>query len=220
MNSMPELERGYRRLVACYPRSFRKENEEEIVAVLLATALPGQRRPGIAESFDLLRGAARMRMGLTRAPQSVVTAVRLMCLGAAAQALTLITVLVTWGSMRSAAAHHYPQYAAQVTRIVNDDVIGDMVILPILVATWLLVAWGNGRGNQWARLAAISLATLYTLVLGAELSEGVATVAPAALVVSCATWALGVAAVVFILKSRSWPYYEHASAVSAQKAPL
>jgi hypothetical protein len=219
MTSTTGLERGYRRLVACYPRSFRKENEEEIVAVLLATAQPGQRRPGAAESFDLLRGAARMRMGLTRAPHSVVTAVRLMCLGALAEAITLITVLVTWGSMRSAAVRQYPHYATQVAGLVNHDASVDTVVLPILIATWLLVAWGNGRGNQWARLAAITLATLYTLTLGAELAEGVATVAPAALVASGVSWALGIASVVFILRPRSWPYYERRPAILRQEAP-
>ena len=35
------LERSYRRLVACYPRSFQRENTEEIIAVLLATAREG-----------------------------------------------------------------------------------------------------------------------------------------------------------------------------------
>jgi hypothetical protein len=217
---MNSLERGYRRLVVCYPRSFRKENEEEIIAVLLATALPGQRRPGIAESLDLLQGAARMRMGLTRAPHSVVTAVRLMCLGAAAELVTLITALVTWGSIRSAAVHHYPQYAAQVTRMVNDDVTVDSVVLPVLITTWLLVGWGNGRGNQWARLAAIALATLYTLVLCAELLQGVAALAPAALIASGVAWALGAAAVIFILHPRSWPYYERQPVISRQEAPL
>ena len=29
------LERGYRRLLACYPAGFRRESEEEILAVLL-----------------------------------------------------------------------------------------------------------------------------------------------------------------------------------------
>jgi hypothetical protein len=220
MTSVPELERGYRRLVACYPRSFRKENEEEIVAVLLSTAHPGQRRPGVAESFDLLRGAARMRMGLTRAPQSVVAAVRLMCLGAAAETATLITVLLTRASIRSAAIHDYPQYAAQVSRLINDEITVDMVALPILIAAWLLVAWGNGRGNQWARVAAIVFATLYTLVLCTELTQGAATLAPASIIVSGLAWALGVAAVVFILRPRSWPYYEHKAAIPRQEATL
>jgi hypothetical protein len=220
MTSMPELERGYHRLVACYPRSFRGENEEEIVAVLLATALPGQRRPGVAESLDLLRGAVRMRMGLTRAPRTVVTAVRLMCLGAVAEIATLITVLLSWGSIRSAATQHYPGHASLVARLVNDDVTKDVVVLTILVAAWLLVAWGNGRGNQWARLAAIVLAPLYTVDLGSELSQGVAALAPAAMIASAVAWALGVAAVAFLLRSPSWPYYERQPAIARQAAPL
>jgi hypothetical protein len=50
-----DLERGYRRLVAFYPRSFRRENGDEIIAVLLATATSGQHRPG----SDLAEGVAR-----------------------------------------------------------------------------------------------------------------------------------------------------------------
>ena len=80
-----DLERGYRRLVAFYPRSFRRENGDEIVAVLLATAASGQRRPGLPESFDLLRGALRMHLGLSRSPRTVLYAARLMCLGALAE---------------------------------------------------------------------------------------------------------------------------------------
>ena len=45
MNQFAQLERRYRRLLACYPRAFRPENSEEILAVLLACAQDGQ-RPG------------------------------------------------------------------------------------------------------------------------------------------------------------------------------
>jgi hypothetical protein len=217
---MTRLERGYRRLVAFYPRSFRRESQEEIVAVLMSTALPGQRRPGLAESFDLLRGAVRMWMGLTRAPASVVTAVRLMCLGAAAELTVLVTAVVTSGAIRSASIRHYPQYAAQVTRAVNVEITEDLVILPILVLIWLLVAWGNGRGNQWARLAAIVFGLLYTLVLGVELSQGVAALAPAAMIASGVAWAFGVTAVACILRSPSWSYYERRPAISRQETPF
>jgi hypothetical protein len=48
MTESPRLEREYRRLVALYPRAFRRESEEEIVGVLLASARPGQRRVGVA----------------------------------------------------------------------------------------------------------------------------------------------------------------------------
>jgi len=208
VSEMTGLERGYRRLVACYPKSFRKENADEIVAVLLATSRDGQQRPGLPESVDLLLGAFRMHMGLSRAPRSVLAAVRLMCLGAVAELAVLVTVLVTWGSIRADAIARAPHYATQVTQVVNTDIIGDMVILPILVLAWLWVAWGNGRGSQLARVAAIVLAALYTMVLGLELVQDVALVAPAAMIASGVAWALGVSAVACILAPRSWPYYE------------
>jgi capsular polysaccharide biosynthesis protein len=50
----PALERSYRRLLAWYPRGFRREHEEEVLAVLLAGARPGQRRPGLAEAANLI----------------------------------------------------------------------------------------------------------------------------------------------------------------------
>ena len=38
MSEQTTLERGYRRILAWYPRSFRRDNEDEILAVLLDTA--------------------------------------------------------------------------------------------------------------------------------------------------------------------------------------
>ena len=61
MTNSAGLERGYRRLLACYPRAFRRENTDEMVGVLMASAAEGQRRVGLAESADLIRGAVRMR---------------------------------------------------------------------------------------------------------------------------------------------------------------
>jgi len=56
------LERRYRRLLAFYPRAFRRENDEEIVAVLMACAAEGQRWPRLADSANLLRNAIWMRL--------------------------------------------------------------------------------------------------------------------------------------------------------------
>ena len=38
MSGPPPLERRYRRLLACYPKAFRRDSGDEIIAVLLATA--------------------------------------------------------------------------------------------------------------------------------------------------------------------------------------
>jgi hypothetical protein len=62
MSGPGELERGYRRLLAWYPAGHRRAHEEEMLGVLLAGARSGQRRPGIAESADLIWGALRIRL--------------------------------------------------------------------------------------------------------------------------------------------------------------
>jgi hypothetical protein len=58
----PDLERAYRRLLACYPRAFRREHAEEVLAVLMAAAPQGQKRPRLAESADVLWSALKMRL--------------------------------------------------------------------------------------------------------------------------------------------------------------
>jgi hypothetical protein len=62
MSEPSAVERGYRRLLAWYPRSFRDEQEDEMLAVLMAGARPGQRRPGLLETADLVSGAVTVRL--------------------------------------------------------------------------------------------------------------------------------------------------------------
>jgi hypothetical protein len=62
MNSSAALERGYRRLLAAYPRPFRAEREDEILAVLMAGAEQGQRRPRLTEAVDLIKNAVVLRL--------------------------------------------------------------------------------------------------------------------------------------------------------------
>ena len=62
MNDDADLERRYRRLLACYPAAFRRDHEQEILTVLMAGAEKGQRRPRLAEAADLLRSATQMRL--------------------------------------------------------------------------------------------------------------------------------------------------------------
>lgn len=62
MTDSPDLERGYRRLLACYPRAFRRDHAEEVLAVLMASAPDGQKRPRVAESADVFWSALKMRL--------------------------------------------------------------------------------------------------------------------------------------------------------------
>ena len=54
MSDCARLERGYRRLLACYPREFRRENEDEILGVLMATSAEDQERVGLGEANPFL----------------------------------------------------------------------------------------------------------------------------------------------------------------------
>ena len=62
MRPAASLERGYRRLLRCYPAGHRDVHGEEMLGVLLAGARPGQRRPGLPESASLICGAVRIRL--------------------------------------------------------------------------------------------------------------------------------------------------------------
>ena len=62
MTNSTGLERRYRSLLALYPKAFRREHEQEILAVLMAAAPGSQRRPRLAESADLVRNAIFMRL--------------------------------------------------------------------------------------------------------------------------------------------------------------
>jgi hypothetical protein len=70
MTNSRRLERRYRRLLAFYPKAFRREHEEEILSVLMASAAAGQQRPRLAESADLLGNAIYMRLRQTRVPST------------------------------------------------------------------------------------------------------------------------------------------------------
>ncbi len=61
------LEICYRRLLRWYPAEHRAVHQEEMLGVLMAGAEPGRSRPGLAESADLLAGAARIRLRPGRA---------------------------------------------------------------------------------------------------------------------------------------------------------
>lgn len=60
-DSNESLERGYRRMLRLYPRSYRDQHGEDMLGVLLNGADGGKSHPGFSESLDLLRGALVVR---------------------------------------------------------------------------------------------------------------------------------------------------------------
>lgn len=209
MSYPPELERGYRRLLACYPRAFRRENADEIIGVLLATAAPDQRRVGLAESTDLIRGAVRMRLRPAgRPPRVVLRAIRLMCTGAGASVALLIATLATTGDVKTAILARDPAFTAAQWHGVLVQLAVREWSAPLVVAVWLWLAWANGRGRNWARLAFGAWFIFLVLNTLNCLAQGVPLVAPADFAIGIVECLIAATATALLFTSRSWLYYQ------------
>jgi hypothetical protein len=62
MDSGERLERAYGRLLRWYPAGHQARHADEMLGVLMAGAGSGRRRPGLADSADLIGGALRIRL--------------------------------------------------------------------------------------------------------------------------------------------------------------
>ena len=180
MSDRASLERGYRRLLVSYPRAFRRENGQEILAVLMACAEEGQRRPGLAESADLIRSGLwmRLRPSVPRSARTVRAAVRLMCVGAAVSTVSLIIVLAVIVDIRVRhAVLGRRLISAQVSQV-NGSVIAQVIVSCLVpVAVWLWMARANGRGRNWARILFTVLFGLTTLTLAGVVPPPVINIA-------------------------------------------
>ena len=144
-------------------------------------------------------------------PPSVKTAVKLMYAGAVINALSLILVLATIGSLRStlhkaaptltpSQLHAYEVFFVTITLV--SGVIG--------VGLWFWMARMNQAGKSWARIVATVLFGLDTLFL----LLGVARAgAAASSVVSILIWLIGLGTVILLWRKDSSEYF------TAQSAP-
>ena len=217
MNRTASLERGYRRLLAVYPRAFRRENEEEILAVLLATAGQGQRRPGLAVSADLIRSGLLMRLRPTvpHSARTVRAAVKLIYLAALAELAAVITIVSTSGVVLGYVQRTAPAAShAAALSLTEDEITG-----PIGIVVLLWLAWAIGRRHAWARVAFIIFWGITTLGILAALAEDAAVAAPADFAVGVLAWLLQLTAVLLVFAKQSAPYYRPESAEPADRLP-
>jgi hypothetical protein len=209
------LEHGYRRLLAWYPKWFRQQNEEEILAVLMACAQDDQTRPSREAAFDLLKGAARMRLRPRPGqPRAVFAAARLMWAGAAAELAILITVIVTADSVRSAIMRSHPV----AVPVAMSHVIADIVAVPLLIGVWLFLARAISRGRDAARFAFASFFLLLTMSVIIAQAQGAAGYAPADMIAAAAASFVALAAVVLIFVPASNRYFRQMAAPVAHPA--
>ncbi len=156
------LERRYRRLLRCYPPSHRALHREEMLGVLLATARPGQRTPGLRETVNL--AACGLAIRVRRIPgwltadagQDALAVVSLIT-----PAVVLIVLVLGRAAMNAAASARVPVWVPVPFPFLPS--IGEPVVV---VIAWLAVVLLGltGLRRTAAAIAAISL-TLALLVL-------------------------------------------------------
>jgi hypothetical protein len=218
MTESERLERGYRRIVAFYPRSFRRESEEEIVAVLMATAQPGQRRVSLAEYADLIRGALRMHRG-PQLPRPLLVAVRLTYAGAAAELAVLTVLLMTLASLTSARIRSYPVIsAAQWHAVLAGHLTAVAVGAPVLMAAWAWMACANARGHHAGRVAFRVVHVIITLGVIAEVDPSLAQYGMGAAIAAAVMIQVQLAAIwlIFYPSADPLPYRPHRQLDAAQ----
>jgi hypothetical protein len=155
---------------------------------------------------DLLRGAIKLHLGMSRSPRPVRNAVRLMCAGAVLTLAVVVTVLVTLGRLRSDFIQNFT--AAQWHTVMLTQIVPVLACAPIGAAVWLWLAWANGRGHDWARPASMALFGLLTIGLLLGLGEGTLLYAPADLIAAAVLWLAGLAAIVLVFSKTAGPYYQ------------
>jgi hypothetical protein len=203
----PDLERRYRRLLVWYPAAFRREHQAEMLGLLMENAREGQQRVGPADMADLIRGALTTRLRVPRqAPRTVIAAVRLTYVGAAASLAAWISTVVTEGSVSSAMARAVPaRWHLMLVHITTVE-----AVVPLTVAGWLWLAWANGRGHRAARVALVPYFGLVTLALLWMLGIGAVVYASADLISLAVLWLVQLSVIVLVFNNRSEPYYHPA----------
>ncbi len=231
MTDQDHLERAYRRLLGWYPRDFRRENEQEILAVLMADAPEGKHRPGLAQSADLIRGGLwlRLRPSVPRSARTVRAAVKVMYAGAAVSTASLIIFLALIADI---GAYHailgYRLTAAQASQALNPLAITVAVVSALVpIGLWVWMARETGRGRNWARhlsavlfgLATLSLSSVFpltginiTFVPAVRLSF-VPALGP---IIPSLTWLAGLAAVWLLWRPASTTYFKPPGYTQAQ----
>jgi len=227
MTDREHLERAYRRLLAWYPRAFRREHGPEILAVLMADAPDGQRRPGLAQSADLIRSGLwmRLRPSVPRSAPTVRAAVRLMYAGAAVSTVNLTMLLAVIGDIKvyhAVLGHRLT--AAQVSQLTTPAITVVIVSALVPIAVWLWMARANGQGRNGARGLSTVLFALATLDLtGALGTPGIReSLVPVVFgpTLPVLTWLVGLAAIWLLWRPASTAFFRPGFAEALHQAQM
>ena len=203
-------------------------DREQVVGTLKAAFVQGRL---VKDEFDLRVGQALaprtyaelaaltadlpagLHLGMSRAPRPVRDAVRLMCAGAVLTLAAVVTVLVTLGGVRAAAAYDFT--AMQWPTVMLTQAGFWLASAPIGAGVWLWLAWANGRGYHWARPAFVAFFGVLTIVPFFGLGRDALPYTGADVIAAAVLWLVGLAAMVLIFSETASPYYQRRAATRA-----
>lgn len=141
-------------------------------------------------------------------PKSVLTAVKLMFVGAGLQALTIVFGLMGADPLREQLAEQQPELTAdELDAAVAIGVGGVVVIGLIAVGLWIWMALANRRGRNWARIVATVLGALNIAFTLFSLSQATGFGA----IIQVITIVLAAAIIFLLYRPESSAYYNAVS---------
>ena len=138
-------------------------------------------------------------------PRSVRRAVLLMYAGAALSAVSLIVSVLSFHAIERVIRNASSTLTAQ--QVHNDAIVAVTIAVVeslIAIGLWLLMAWGNNKGLNWARIVATVLFGLNTLFL---LLSFVRATVSASLAFSVLVWLIGLGAIWLLWRKESSEYF-------------
>lgn len=138
-------------------------------------------------------------------PPSMLTAIRVMYVGAAASLVGILVDVLTVGSTKNEIARHSPNMTASQLSSTEHALVAAFIAGGVIgAAVWVFLARSCKGGKPWARIVAtvlFGLATVDTLV-------GITVpVAAAAKGYAAVVWLIGLVAVVFLWRGTSSAYF-------------
>ena len=140
------------------------------------------------------------------APKPVLQAVKLMYAGAAVSTVSLIISLADIGGTKTAIRKARPSWTAtQVNQFDRFLIVTAIVSGLVAITLWLLLAWANNQGKNWARILGTVLFGLATLDMIGVFSEPQNALG---LVFPVLTWVVGLGAVWLLWRPESSAFFK------------
>ncbi len=151
-------------------------------------------------------------------PRSMINAVRLMHVGAALAAVSILTAVATMPRLRETLRQRYPGAGPGALGAVTTGTLTVTIIAGLIsVGVWLAVARRTRRGRAGVRVLSAVFFALDSLTVANTYSHGLLT--PATWIAGLAEWGVGLAVIVCLWDRRSSAYFTELRQARQQATP-